>query len=385
MVTPKSFTFHAPTQLVVGPDSFARLPELAQNLGSKAIIVTDKMVAAHLGLTDKVNDFLTQVAIPSVVFDDIEPNPDLQSVSKGADLARDQQADLIIAIGGGSVLDAAKGIAIVASHGKDIWYYIGGDLVPGPVAKIITIPTTSGTGSETTPFAVFTKKDEHNKQGLYSPHIFPAVSILDPVITKTMPTTLTASTGLDALAHAVEAYTSKAANPISDALAEKAIELIAAALPTAVENGSDLAARQALALASALAGMSITHAGVTAAHGFSMSIGGLFDQPHGLTTGILLPPIIAYNEKAIAEKSARIAAIFASSNPQHFANQTCASEVLKRILNIVNVPDKLSAIGLSENDIVPIVDDCLERGDFENNTVSFTREQAITFLQKMIG
>jgi len=380
----KSFTYHFPTKMVVGPNKLDELGRIGAELGKKALIVTDLGVEKALGLTEKISALLEEAGVGVEVFNDIEPNPSVKTIEQGAAAAKKQGANLIVGVGGGSVLDAAKGIAIVAKHGRTIWDYIGGDKVPGPVAKIVAIPTTSGTGSESTPFGVYSNKESRRKDGLYSPYIFPAVSILDGALLRGMPPWLTADTGLDALAHAIEAYTGKSANVMSDAAGEKAMALVARYLPMAVTNGGDLEARQGMALASALAGVSITHAGVGAAHGFGMSIGGLFDQGHGRTIGILLPPVMAYNAAALPERFARIAAIFKEANATLYGPLDSAAEMVALLLRKLGVPEKLSALGIGPGEVKAILDDCLGRGDFANNPRPFSRAEATAFLEKVI-
>ena len=380
-----NFIYHTPTRIIVGPNSLTNLESVTLSLGKSLLVVTDRIVSAVLQLTDGVISRLLQSGLKVSVFDDVEPNPSVETVSRGADLARDNDVDLIVAVGGGSVLDCAKGIAILSRHGGNIWEYIGDSKVPGPVPPVVAVSTTSGTGSEVTPFAVFTNKDKLRKDGLCSPFIFPAAAIIDPEILTSMPPSLTADSGLDALAHAVEAYTGKSANPFVDAVSEKAIALTAQYLIRAVKFGQDLEARQGMAIASVLAGISITHAGVGAAHGFGMSIGGLYGTSHGRTIGILLPAIMKYNLSAQPKKFSKIAELFRSNDvDKHFEGAKDAAEIIAQLIERTGVPANLRSLGIARADAPRIIQDCMERGDMRNNARYFDREEALSFLQAVI-
>ncbi|MFN8007214.1 MAG: iron-containing alcohol dehydrogenase [Terriglobia bacterium] len=381
-----NFTYHLPTRMKVGPKSLATLESELKVLGRNLLIVTDPVVTRALQLPDRLIGPLQGSGLKFSVFDEIEPNPSIETVSHGADFARHHQMDCLIAVGGGSVLDCAKGIAIVSRYGGNIWDYIGDSKVPGPVPPIVAIPTTSGTGSEVTPFAVFTNKERARKDGLFSPFVFPALSIIDPEILTSMPPNLTADTGLDALAHAVEAYTGRSAHPFVEASSEQAFALIARFLIRAVEYGHDLEARRGMAMASALAGISITHGGVGAAHGFGMSIGGLYGAPHGRTIGILLPAIMKYNLPAHPEKFSLIAELFRRNDADGlFASAQDAAEMVSRILQKTGVPASLKSLGLTKADALPITIDCIGRSDMRNNARGFNREEAVSFLEAVIG
>jgi len=379
-----SITFYMPVEIFAGAGGVDRVGRLAAKRGKRVLIVTDGGVSRALGVVDRVGPVLRQAGLDYEVYDGVEANPSVENVSAGARLAVRYRAEVILAVGGGSVLDGAKGIAIVTAYGKTIWDYIGEEKVPGPVAPVIAVPTTSGTGSETTPFGVYSRRDTREKEGLCSRYIFPAAAILDPLMTRSLPPGLTAETGLDALAHAIESYTGKSANPVAEALAEKAIELIGRSLVGAVADGSDLSARQDMAWASALAGMSITHGGVGAAHGFGMSIGALFEKPHGRVIGMLLAPVMGYNQAVVPERYQRIARILRESRPEFFGGAEDAPGMVARLVEETGVPVKLGSLGLTGKDLPAVVDDCLRRGDFANNARPFAREDALRFLEQCL-
>ena len=293
----KSFQFYNPTKILCGEGIFDNLPNTISNTYKNIFIVTDSNILNILGGKDKLEYMFNKENLNVSIYDGIKPDPTYDDINNVADIFKTISGDVIVAIGGGSVIDAAKGISIVSKHGGYISNYIGDNLVPTQVTPIISVPTTSGTGSETTPFAVFT--DENNrKEGLYSDFIFPIISILDTNLTTKLPKNITAETGLDALAHAIEGYTGKSSNPFIDFIAEQVFSIIAKHLTNAYEDPENKCSRSSMALASALGGIVITQAGVGAAHGFGMTIGGLYKQPHGRTIATLLPHVMKYNAKS---------------------------------------------------------------------------------------
>lgn len=379
-----SYTFEAPTRIIAGVGELSALEGLIRSFGSTALIVTDAGVSTALDVPS-LADKLTGNGLRVPIFDEIEANPRVDTILRGASHAKASETSVIIALGGGSVIDAAKGIAIVATHGGNIWDFIGDQLVPGPVLPIISVPTTSGTGSEVNPFAVFSRPDDRRKDGLYTPHIFPRAAILDPEVTRTLPKSLTAETGLDALAHAIEGYTSKACDNVSAGLAERAIALVARSLVRAVEDGSCLDARLEMATASALAGLAIVGAGVGAAHGFGMSIGGLYDAPHGRIIGVLMPEIMEYNTPAATKRHEKLAHILRDNDRDGlFEGLGSAATMVGRLRERVGLPSKISALGVTRKQVDEILDDCMDRQDMVNNPAGFTRDQARDFLVSML-
>jgi alcohol dehydrogenase class IV len=385
-----SFNFQAPTRIIAGNDTLAELPSIVGAIGRNVLVITDPGVSAALDVPGTLAGKIAAAGLRVSVFDEIEPNPRVHTVSRAAEKARVEKADVLVAIGGGSVIDSTKGTAIVATHGGEIrgdaiWEFVGDDRVPGPVLPIVTVPTTAGTGSEVNPFAVFTREDTHRKDGLASRHIFPRVAILDPASTKGLPPNLTAETGIDALAHAIEGVTSKACDHFSAALAKRAVALVARSLVRAVEDGSCAEARLDMATASALAGLAIVGAGVGMAHGFGMSIGGLYDAPHGRVIGVLLPDVMDFNATAAAERFQDLAQILSSNDPIGlFEGLDDAAAMVRRLRDRVGVSAKLDVLGVSQNNLDEILDDCMERQDMVNNAESCTRQQAQEFLASML-
>ncbi len=379
------FTYYMPVRVFFGKKELESIGSLTRKLGSKALLVTGKKSMKKLGITDKVVTLLGDNSIKVNVFDEILPNPTDKVVEEGAEIVQREKIDVIIGLGGGSCLDVAKGISVVATYGGNLWDYIGEDKIKGEVIPIIAIPTTAGTGSETTPFGIFTKKEIMRKDALGSSYTFPKISIIDPLLMESMPPELTADTGFDALAHAVEAYISPLANSLSDALSFEAVRLIRNSLVKAVRNGGDLEARGEMALASSMAGMAITQAGVVAGHAFGMSIGGILDTSHGRTVGILLPHIMAHNLSETACKTARLGGalnLSAVGDPAKDSQKVIAS--IQDMMEEIDFPTRLGALGVNKQNLSEILEDSMRQVDLENNPRKFDRKSAQEFLESIM-
>lgn len=294
-----------PTRLVHGPGAVAHVGEALRSLGvARPMLVTDPGVAAA-GLVDRVLEHLED----PVVFDQVRPNPDIALVDGGADVYRDSGCDGLVALGGGSSIDTAKSIGVVVEHGGSILSYEWGrDPIERRIPPLVAIPTTAGTGSEVTLWAVITDHDRQIKFNVGgTPLIGPHVALIDPELMLGLPASVTAATGMDALSHAIECYTCDYHQPFNDAVALLAIELVGRWLRTAVSEGSNLEARTHMAHAATLGGMAYGTESAGAAHAMSQSAGGVHDCPHGALTARVLGPVCEYNAPALPERYARIA------------------------------------------------------------------------------
>lgn len=371
----KSFSYSMPTKVLFGPGQLSRIGEEAKNLGNRALLVTGRTAMRRLGVIDKVKTYLKSNRIQADVFDQVMPNPTVEVVNKGGKLAKERSCDLIIGLGGGSVIDAAKGVAVIAAHGGNIERYIGVNKIPGSTLPVVAVPTTSGTGSEVTIFAVFTRGKE--KVAAASDFISPKISILDPLLLISQSSQLTVCTGMDALAHAIEAYTSRKANFFSNMFAREAIKLIGRHLRRAVWVGEDLEARKEMALASNLAGMAINYAGTTAGHALGMSVGGFFGVDHGTTVGILLPHLMKYNISADLRKFAEISVLL-GENIEGISLRDAALKSIQAVKNLmgdINLSQTLSEIGIKEDAIPEVVEDAMTKPAFKNNLKILTKEE----------
>ena len=273
------FNFSLPTGVVFGPGSVLRLPQAVAGLGSRALLVTYPDVMRATGILGMVTDLLDEAGVVVVVDEGVEPNPRSEYVDRLARVARDEGCSFVVGLGGGSAMDAAKAIAFAAANGTSVLDYLPGGSNPWAVGvrdalPIVTIATTAGTGSEVTRIAVITDTQRHYKPGVVHPSLYPTVSIVDPNLMLGVPAEVTATTGVDVLFHALEAYLSRGANLFSDLFGQEAIRLTVTNLETAFHDGSDLEARTNMAWASTLAGVAFDNANVVAIHAIGQCIGG---------------------------------------------------------------------------------------------------------------
>jgi len=376
------FSFTLPTKIVYGPKCIPSLiDELKLNNGSKPIIITDKGVK-NAGILDKITSLLEQNNIYYIVYDGVEPNPKDVNVEEGAKLAREFDADSIIAIGGGSPIDCAKSVGVLmAQNDKKIKKYEGKTAATKPLPLLITIPTTSGTGSELTFSSVITDTESNYKMTVKSQYTAAKVAICDPELTLSLPAHITASTGMDALTHAIEAYTATCAEPISDALALYATELIYNNLLTAVTDGSNLEARSAMLLGSMLAGIAFSHSDVASVHCIAESLGGVYDLPHGVCNAIFLPHVMEYNMEYSVERYARIAKVMGLNFNSEPEGAEKAVEAVKKLAVDVNLP-LFSSLSVNTDDFDKIAEMSVKNISTESNPRPMTKEDYLKVINK---
>lgn len=293
--------------LMVGPGAAARLARAVGDFGHRRILVVTDAVIARLGLLEPLTDALAAAGSAYVVFEEVTPDAPIPVVERGLNVMRRQRCDAVLAVGGGSVIDAAKVIALAAANRKPpqaLAGYFRGRRGPVP---IYVVPTTAGTGSEVTVAAVISDPEQHRKLVVADTRIVPDMAALDPTLMTGLPPAVTAATGMDALTHAVEAYISLWATPVTDRLALAAVAAIFEHLPRAYAQGDDLHARERMALASTYAGMAFTRANVGNVHAIAHQLGGLYHTPHGLANAIMLPPVLRFSLEAAAPRLAELA------------------------------------------------------------------------------
>ncbi len=339
-----------PTRLVHGPGALARLGEALREHGvTQPLLVTDPGVAAA-GLADRALEHLEG----AVVFDEVRPNPDIELVDRGAEVYRESGCDGLVGFGGGSSIDTAKSIGVVAEHGGSILdYEYGRTPLARRVPPLVAVPTTAGTGSEVTLWAVITDHDRKIKFNVGgTPLIGPHVALIDPELMLGLPPAVTAATGMDALSHAIECYTCDYHQPFSDAVALHAIELVGRWLRAAVEDGSNLEARTHMAHAATLGGMAYGTESAGAAHAMSQSAGGVHDCPHGALTARVLGPVCEYNAPAAPERYARIAQGLGvdTGGLDPLAAALAGVEEVYRLTDDVGIPSMV-ALDFSEEEI----------------------------------
>ncbi|MHC1760927.1 MAG: iron-containing alcohol dehydrogenase [Negativicutes bacterium] len=298
--------FQAPERLLFGWGSVEKTGEEALRYGTKALLISGKTSSRASGALDAVCASLKSAGIAVTLFCEVESDPSVHTVTVGAALARDSGADVVIALGGGSPLDAAKAISVMATHSGNIVDYEKTTLIRKGI-PVIAIPTTAGTGSEVTKFVVITDTDRKVKMLISSPFLIPRVALLDPQLTLSIPPAFTAGPGMDALTHAIEAYQSSLASPTTDVFALSAIRLIGGNLVKATLNGANVEARTAMLLGQMHAGLAFGNASVSLVHAMSRPLGAHFGIPHGQANAILLPWVMEYNRPACPEKFGQIA------------------------------------------------------------------------------
>jgi alcohol dehydrogenase len=303
-----SSVFYMPPVTLMGQHAIQALgAELVTKEFHKALIVTDS-VLVNIGLVNNLTAELTKYNIDFAIFDGVKPNPTEKNIEDGLAVLTKENCDFVISFGGGSSHDAAKGIALVAANGGHIRDYSKGvHLSKKPQLPLVTVNTTAGTASEMTVFAIIANEEDETKYPVVDKHFIPIIAVNDSELMVAMPKFLTAATGMDALTHAIEAYVSTAATPITDATAIKAIELISQNLATAVENGEDRPARDAMQYGEYLAGMAFSNASLGYVHSMAHQLGGVYDLVHGLCNAILLPEVSRFNAKVTPERFVDIA------------------------------------------------------------------------------
>jgi len=348
----KIFSFTGARKIIFGNGSFQQLPEQIRELQAKRpLIVLDKQLAAT-GMKDQVVELLKKSGMESQIFDKVDPEPKISLADEGAKLALKAKCDLVVGIGGGSAMDVAKAIAVLAANKGKAVDYLGLNKVPGPGLPKIMIPTTAGTGSEVTFTSVFVRPDLKKKEGMNSPFLYPELALLDPLLTVSLPPGPTASTGIDALCHAIESYTSINASPLSELLSLEAIALIAENLRTAVHDGSNIAAREKMLLGSLYAGLGLANAGVTAVHSLSYPLGGKYGIPHGLANTVLLPHVMSYNISGAQEKFVDIAETMGEMVEGLPLREAAylAVEAVNALIEDCGIQTNLEDLGIKEDD-----------------------------------
>jgi alcohol dehydrogenase len=347
------YGFYIPNVSLMGVGSSKEAGAQAKALGAtKALIVTDK-VLNQLGVAARIKGQLAEAGVKAVVFDGAEPNPTDTNVHDGLKVYQQEKCDAIVSLGGGSAHDCAKGIGMVATNGGNIRDYEGINKTAKPMPPFVAINTTAGTASEMTRFCIITNTSTHVKMAIVDWRCTPNVAINDPVLMVGKPPALTAATGMDALTHAVEAYVSTAATPITDACAIKAIELIAEYLRPAVANGQNLDARDKMAYAEFLAGMAFNNASLGYVHAMAHQLGGLYNLPHGVCNAILLPAVCEFNLIAAPKRLGDIA-VALGENIEGLAPVDAAAKgiaAIRKLSKAIGIPAGLKELGVKEADL----------------------------------
>ena len=387
------FSYFLPVNIQFGWNKVDSVAEFAIPYGKKALIVTGRTSAKKSGLYDRVVAKLDAAHINHVLFDQVDANPLTTTALDGAALAKSESCDMVIAIGGGSIMDCAKGIAFMAVNDGDINDYIFNRKTSDNALPLIVIPTTCGTGSEGNGFGVLTNPETGDKKSLRCNAIVPKVSIVDPAVMGTVPPHVLASVGFDALCHNIEAYTSKTAQPFTDALAYYAVTLLAQYLVPlykhvkAIANGQEAVlnkkqltkAWESVTLASTIGGMVINTAGVTLGHGMEHPASGLKDITHGVGLAVIEPVVVEYTWSANPKKFNSLARIFNHGDGSELG------EALRLIVHDLDLTTNLTELGFTKKDIPWLVDNVyvVATGNIANTVAKISREDIEVLYKKM--
>jgi len=355
-------TFYIPNVNLFGPGCLKEAATRIRRLGfAKALIVTDQPLV-ELGIVERVTAALAAEGVAAAVYAGVQPNPTTKNVNDGLAVLKAQKADFVISLGGGSPHDCAKGIALLATNGGDIRDYEGVDKSKHPQLPLVAINTTAGTASEMTRFAIITDETRHVKMAIVDQNTTPVLSVNDAELMLLMPRGLTAATGMDALTHAVEAYVSTAATPITDGCALTAIRLIANWLPQAVADGKDLVARDQMAYAQFLAGMAFNNASLGYVHAMAHQLGGLYDLAHGVCNAVLLPHVQTFNATVAAGRLADVGRALGVDTKGLNDEQAAAKAIaaIRKLSASIGIPKGVRELGAREEDIPTLAKNALK-------------------------
>ncbi len=367
--------FFMPVQNILGSQALSDAMAAIAGLGlKKALIVTDKGIS-QLGMDQKVGKLLEADGIAYTIFNDVHANPTVSDVNAGLAALKAAGSDCVVSLGGGSAHDCAKGIALVATNGGKIEDYEGLDKSAKAQLPLIAINTTAGTASEMTRFTIITDESRHVKMAIVDKNVTPILSVNDPALMEDMPASLTAATGMDALTHAVEAYVSTAASPITDTCAVKAIELIARYLPTAVKEPKNLEAREQMAYAQFLAGMAFNNASLGYVHAMAHQLGGFYNLPHGVCNAVLLPHVQGFNQRAAKARLDEVGAVLSANNAALAGLPVI--EAISKLAQMVDIPKSLKDLGVKEEDFSTLADNALKDVCGLTNPVQATKDEII--------
>ncbi|GAW31291.1 iron-containing alcohol dehydrogenase [Carboxydocella sp. JDF658] len=373
------YGYFMPTVNLMGAGAAQKVGEQAKLLGGKKVLLVTDAYLNQIGMAKEISDIIEKEGIKVVIYPGAEPNPTDKNVHDGVDLFKKEGCDLIVSLGGGSSHDCAKGIGIVAANGGNIRDYEGVDKSTKPMIPLIAVNTTAGTASEMTRFCIITDTDRHVKMAIVDWRCTPNVAINDPLLMMKKPPALTAATGMDALTHAVEAYVSTAATPVTDSAALMAIKLISQYLRRAVANGDDFEARDKMAYAEFLAGMAFNNASLGYVHAMAHQLGGFYNLPHGVCNAILLPHVERFNLIANPQRFADIAEAM-GENIVGLSVRAAADKALEAIVQLsqdIGIPRGLTELGVKEEDIPVMAQNAMKDACSLTNPRKATLEDVI--------
>lgn len=380
-----SFTFKIPQNILFGMGSLAQLPDLLAESGSNHVFLISDGGLAKLGVVEKIESIIRSANITCTTYLGVLPNPTVSIVDEAAALYKQCGATSIVALGGGSSMDVAKAVGVLVNYGGSITQYEGNFKVPGPIVPMIAIPTTAGTGSEVTASAVITDESRNYKLSVFSYELLPRYALLDPALIMTAPASIAASCGVDALIHAMEAYISTKATPFSDAMAEKAMELIGSSLRRFVANRQDEEAACAMMLGCNFAGIAFAWARLGNVHAMSHPVSGYFHVAHGVANSILLPTVLEYNALADHGRYQKMYNYIHQGTPctENFQPSMLVEEI-RRLNAELGIPARLSDVGVTADKIPAMAEDAMKSGNIPANPRQTTLKDMIALYEKAL-
>lgn len=383
----RDFNYYQPTKIRFGRGRMREIGEVVASFGRRCLIVTVPVFPEIEPMVNKVKDSLVNNGVDIAHFDKVIPNPTTDIVTDGAKMAKAHDADVVLGLGGGSSMDSAKAIAVEATHEGTSWDYLFfRDTQPTEkTLPVITLTTTSGTGSHVTQVAVVTNPTEKNKSAIYNPIVFPKVSIVDPELMVTVPEHITASTGFDVFAHAFESYINPNGSAYTDLMALEAVRLVAEYLPVVVENGLDLKARTHMAWADTLAGLCIANSGVTLPHGIGMAISGIYPHVmHGEALAVVYPAIMQFSYRHARQKFATVGRLFDDHLNQMDESQAAeiSCDVLEDFINKIGMLTCFEDLKIPEEELRALAEASLILPDYKNHPKVATLDEVFALLKK---
>lgn len=370
------FDFVLPTKIRYGVGIIKVLGEELRLLDAKKIMIITDRGLVSTGMVKKITDIIEREGLKYVIYDEIEANPKDYNVEACAQKAKEQAVDSIIAFGGGSPIDAAKAVCVLAKQGGKLRSYQGKGKIKDDCLPLITVPTTAGTGSEVTFSSVITDTREKYKFTIKSTAIAAKTAVIDPELTLTVPPMITAATGIDALTHAIEGYTANCTEPIAEALGLYAVEYISRNIVEAVRNGQNIEARDQMMMGSLLAGLSFSHADVASVHCMAEALGSIYDAPHGMCNAILLPYVMEYSLSAAEFKYARIARAMGIEEKDDFTAAMRGIEHIKKLSKEIGLPN-IKTLNVNPDDFELLAEMSVKNGSNESNPREITKDDYV--------
>lgn len=372
-----NFEFGIPQQIFFCEDVLMKIKDILEDLKVKELLIISDPQIIESKLLKQMKNLGSEGEYQIEIFSEIEPNPSIETVKKAAKIFQQSKAKLIIAVGGGSSIDTAKAAAIMAYYGEEITKYEGIDKIPGKIVSMIAIPTTAGTGSESTGTSVITDTKRNYKFSIKSSYLLPAYVILAPELLASLPPLAAASTGIDALVHAIEAYISKESNLFTDIMAEKAMDLIGKNIRRFVTDRSDMEAAENMMLASNFAGIAFHSARLGIVHAMAHPVSGFFHTSHGIANAILLPICMQYNEGFDKGKYKKIYHFLTGKPEEEYINSSQLANSIWNLLDDLGIPKKLSDVKVTEDKIPSMADDAMKSGNIQVNPRQVAKEDIL--------